>query len=111
MRATVTMAGMSVIHILVTPTGLDPLQRSLLQKEQCSGASKSAQMFKVGPIFAHERMTCLIPLARLKNIILTKLGCFRVIIDVRYVFMVISTYNYIPISCKQQILHYFSQSC
>ena len=89
MRATVTMAGMSVIHILVIPTGLDPLQRSLLQKEQCSGASKSVQSLEVDPVFEHERVTCLIPLTRLKKIILTKLGCFRVIIDVIYVFMVI----------------------
>ena len=90
MRATVTMAGMSVIHILVTPTGLDPLQRSLSQTEQCSGASPTTvQALIVVPVFEHERVTCLIPLTRLKKITLTKLGCVGVIIDVIYAFMVI----------------------
>ena len=59
------MAGMSVIHILVIPTGLDPLQKSLSQTEQCSGASLSIeQVSYFDPIFAQERQISKFPLVR-----------------------------------------------
>lgn len=59
---------MSVIHMLVIPTGLDPLQRSLSQTEQCSGACPAtAQTFIFPPVFVHERVVCLIPFTRLKK--------------------------------------------
>ena len=70
MRATVMMVGMSVIHMLVSPTGLDPLQRSLSQTEQCSEACPTTEQGLIAPPdFEHERVTCLIPLTRLRNYI------------------------------------------
>lgn len=63
----VTMAGMSVIHMLVNSTGLEPLQRSSSQLEQYSKFSKSEprkpKQFLLIPIVCvpHERLTCLIP--------------------------------------------------
>ena len=68
MRATVTIAGMSVNHILVTPTELDPLQRSFSHTEQCSGASPTTvQALSFAPEREHERVNCLIPLTVLKK--------------------------------------------
>lgn len=72
MIAIVTMAGMSVIHMLVSPTLLEPLQRSVRHKEHSSSTKPGPSSPKQNSISVenvpHERFTCLIPLSKLKKL-------------------------------------------